>query len=101
MAPSSQTINVGMIGYQFMGKAHSHAFKDVGMFFEPRLSPVMKVLCGRTEGKLRAAAELYGWEETETDWERLVAREDVDLVDIAGPNWLHAPAAIALTISPE
>jgi predicted dehydrogenase len=95
MAGRSQTINVGMIGYQFMGKAHSHAFKDVGMFFQPRLTPVMKVICGRTEGKLREAAELYGWEQIETDWERLVARDDVDLVDIAGPNWLHAPAAIA------
>ncbi len=88
-------INVGMIGYQFMGKAHSHAFKDVAMFFQPRLQPVMKVLCGRTEDRLREAAQLYGWEETETDWQRLVARDDLGLIDIAGPNWLHAPAAIA------
>ena len=62
------SINVALIGYAFMGKAHSNAYRQVSHFFSPRLTPRMKVLCGRTPAKVRAAAREYGWEETATDW---------------------------------
>ena len=63
-------VNVALIGYAFMGRAHSNGYRQVGPFFAPRLTPRLKVLCGRTERALRAAARQYGWEETETDWRR-------------------------------
>jgi len=61
-------VNIGMIGYKFMGKAHSHAYKDVQMFFQPPLQPVMRAICGRTRAGVSAAAKQYGWESVETDW---------------------------------
>ena len=76
------TINVALIGYTFMGKAHSNAYRQVGPFFSPRLTPRMKVLCGRTPAKVKAAAKQLGWEETSTDWEEVVNRKDIDVVDI-------------------
>jgi len=88
-------INVALIGYKFMGKAHSRAYRDAGMFFNPSAQPVLKVLCGRTEKDLKAAAAKFGWQEYETSWEKVVAREDIDLVDISTPPGMHAPIAIA------
>ncbi|MBI1926393.1 gfo/Idh/MocA family oxidoreductase, partial [Candidatus Poribacteria bacterium] len=79
-------LNVALIGYKFMGKAHSHAYKDVHFFFKEDCVPVMKVICGRNEAPLRAAAEAWNWEEIETSWERVVQRDDIDLVDIASPQ---------------
>jgi predicted dehydrogenase len=89
------TINVALIGYAFMGKAHSNAYRQVGPFFSPRLTPRMKVLCGRTPAKVKAAARDLGWEETSTDWEEVVNRKDIDLVDISTPGDSHAEIAIA------
>jgi predicted dehydrogenase len=89
------SVNVALIGYNFMGKAHSNAYRQVGHFFSPRLTPRMKVLCGRTPAKVRAAARNYGWEETSTDWEEVVNRKDIDLVDISTPGDSHAEIAIA------
>ncbi len=88
-------INVALIGYAFMGKAHSNAYRQVGPFFKPRLMPRMKVLCGRTPAKVKAAAQEYGWEETSTDWEAVINRKDIDLVDICTPGDSHAEIAIA------
>lgn len=88
-------INVAMIGYAFMGRAHSNAYRQVSRFFSPRLTPRMKVLCGRSAGGVRKAAAALGWEEAETDWRRVVARKDVDLVDIVTPGDSHAEIAIA------
>jgi predicted dehydrogenase len=88
-------VNVALIGYAFMGKAHSNAYRQVGPFFSPRLRPRLKVLCGRTKEKLQAAARQYGWEETATDWEAVVRRKDIDIVDVSTPGDLHAPIAIA------
>ncbi len=82
----ADTINVGLVGYKFMGKAHSNAWRQVAHFFDPKLKPVMKALCGRTEPAVKAAAEQFGWEGYETDWRKLVAREDIDLVDICTPG---------------
>ncbi len=89
------SINVALIGYAFMGKAHSNAYRQVTPFFKPRLTPRMKVLCGRTPAKVRAAAREYGWEESATDWEEVVNRKDIDLVDISTPGDSHAAIAIA------
>jgi predicted dehydrogenase len=88
-------VNVALIGYAFMGKAHSNAYRQVAPFFSPRLRPRLKVLCGRTKEKVQAAASQYGWEEAATDWEAVVRRKDIDLVDVATPGDLHAPIAIA------
>ncbi|MFQ5867989.1 MAG: Gfo/Idh/MocA family protein [bacterium] len=91
----AKKINVGMVGYKFMGKAHSHAYRDVDMFFETETVPVMKVICGRTETAVAEAARKFGWEAYETSWERLVQREDIGLVDINTPNSTHREIAVA------
>ncbi|CAN5141609.1 Gfo/Idh/MocA family oxidoreductase [soil metagenome] len=88
-------LGVGMIGYAFMGKAHSHAWRTAPRFFELPLHPEMTVLAGRHEPAARAAAQTLGWDEVETDWRRLVVRDDVDLVDICSPGDTHAEMAIA------
>jgi predicted dehydrogenase len=88
-------INIGILGYKFMGKAHSNAYRQVNRFFPGRLTPRMKVLCGRDRKAAEAAARLYGWEEVETDWRKVVARKDVDVVDISTPGNLHHPMALA------
>jgi predicted dehydrogenase len=91
----ARKIGVGMVGYKFMGKAHSHAYHDVARFFELEAEPVMVALCGRDEAAVAAAAGRYGWQGHETDWRRLVARPDIDLIDVATPNNMHAEIAIA------
>jgi len=91
----AKRINVGMVGYKFMGKAHSHAYRDVNMFFETGTVPVMKVICGRTEAAVSEAARRFGWEAYETSWEKLVGREDIDLVDINTHNSAHREIAVA------
>ena len=88
-------INVALIGYAFMGRAHSNAYRQVGPIFEPRLRPRMKVLCGRNQGAVQQAADRLGWEEVATDWREVVARKDIDLVDVSTPGDSHAEIAIA------
>jgi predicted dehydrogenase len=88
-------INVALIGYAFMGRAHSNAYRQVAPFLSPRLTPRLKVLCGRDAKAVRAAARRLGWEETATDWREVVARPDVDLVDVSTPGDSHAAIAIA------
>ncbi len=92
----AKTLSVGMVGYKFMGKAHSNAYRQVARFF-PDLEtvPVMKALCGRDEAGVRKAAETFGWQGYETDWRRLVARDDIDIIDIGAPGNLHAEIAVA------
>ena len=90
-----RTIRVGMVGYKFMGKAHSHAYRDVGMFFDMDAGYEMKAICGRDEQGVRDAASRFGWESWETDWRRLVARDDIDMVDINTPNDSHKEIALA------
>ena len=91
----ARTINVALIGYAFMGKAHSNAYRQVAPFMSPRIEPRMKVICGRTRSNVEAAARQYGWEEASTDWRTVVTRPDIDLVDISTPGDLHAEIAIA------
>ncbi|HEX6971029.1 MAG TPA: Gfo/Idh/MocA family oxidoreductase [Limnochordia bacterium] len=90
----AKTLGVGLIGYKFMGKSHSHAFRDVSMFFDLPAKPVMKAICGRDEAAVRRAAEQWGWEGIETDWRRLVSRKDIDIIDISAPGDVHAEMAI-------
>jgi predicted dehydrogenase len=93
---SKRKLNVALIGYQFMGKAHSNAYRQVARFFDDlEVEPVMKVICGRNEENVRKAAQKYGWEEYDTSWERVVERKDIDLVDVSVPGNMHAPIAIA------
>lgn len=88
-------IRVGLVGYKFMGKAHSHAYKDLIMFFEPKAIPVMRAICGRNEEAVRQVAQKYGWESYETSWERMVERDDIDLIDISSPGDTHRDIAVA------
>ncbi len=92
----AETINVGLVGYKFMGKAHSNAYRQVAHFFpDLALQPIMQVLCGRDRAATEAAAAQLGWREVETDWRALVARHDIGLIDISTPGDTHAPIAIA------
>ena len=89
------TYNVGLIGYQFMGKAHSNAYRQVGRFFDLPAEVRMRTLCGRDEAAVTKAAATLGWERVETDWRKVVADPEIDIVDIATPGNLHAEIAIA------
>jgi predicted dehydrogenase len=88
-------LNIGLVGYGFMGRAHSNAFRRVSNFFDLEYEPVMKAVCGRDEAKVKGFARKWGYETTETDWRKLVAREDIDLIDIACPNDMHKDIALA------
>ncbi len=95
MDPLAPDLGVGMVGYAFMGAAHSQAWRTAPHFFDLPLHPRMRALCGRDEGQVAAAADRLGWESTETDWRRLLTREDIDLVDICSPGNTHAEIAVA------
>ncbi|MBN2044594.1 MAG: Gfo/Idh/MocA family oxidoreductase [Anaerolineales bacterium] len=88
-------MNVAIIGYKFMGKAHSNAWKNVINFFDLPYKPVLKVACGRNQEAVQAFADNWGWEEVETDWQKVVEREDIDIIDISAPPSLHKEIAIA------
>lgn len=88
-------LNIALIGHGFMGRAHSNAFHQVGRFFEIPIELRLKVVCGRCEATLNRMASDWGWEETATDWEQVVGRPDIDVVDICTPNYLHEPIAVA------
>lgn len=87
-------LRVAMIGYGFMGRAHSNAYKRLTDFFPVQYRPVLQVACGRNEEKARAFAAQWGYQRVETDWRRAVRAPDVDLVDICAPNDSHAEIAI-------
>ena len=89
------SLGVGMVGYAFMGRAHSQAWQAVSRAFDPPLRPRLAAICGRDKAATQAAADRLGWAAAETDWRALIARDDVQLVDIVAPGNLHAPIAIA------
>ena len=91
----SKPLNIGMIGYGFMGRTHSNAYCSVGNFFDLEYKPVLKAVCARNEEKVKAFADNWGYESYETDWRKLIARDDIDAVDICTPNNLHKEIAIA------
>lgn len=88
------TLNVAMIGYKFMGKAHSNAYRQVARMMNPAAEPIMKLLVGRTKADLQLAANEYGWQEIETDWHKAVSRADIDIVDICVTNNAHKEIAL-------
>lgn len=88
-------VRVAMIGYRFMGKTHSFGYMNLPLAFGAQYAVVRKVLVGRNAEELHGAAAAYGWEETETDWRRVLERKDVDLIDIGTPGDTHAEIAIA------
>ena len=88
-------LRVGMIGYEFMGAAHSQAWRTVNHAFDLPLSARMSVICGRDEARVSAAATKLGWAEHSTDWRAVVARDDIDLIDICSPGNTHAEIALA------
>jgi len=88
-------LNIALIGHGFMGKAHSYAYLATGFFFPTGIEPVRKVICGRHEKPLKQAAEAFGWEEYSTDWRQVVARPDIDVVNIVTPPDTHAEMIIA------
>ncbi|GAA1263241.1 Gfo/Idh/MocA family oxidoreductase [Pseudonocardia aurantiaca] len=94
-AGTAERLGVGLVGYAFMGAAHSQAWRTAGRFFDLPLTPDMAVLCGRDAAATAAAAEKMGWRTTETDWKALLRRDDVQLVDICTPGDTHAEIAVA------
>ncbi|MBX3731209.1 MAG: Gfo/Idh/MocA family oxidoreductase [Verrucomicrobiae bacterium] len=92
---SKQPLRIGLIGYGFMGRAHSNAYAKVGHFFDSPYTLVRQAVCARNEAAVTAFAARWGYASVETDWRRLIARDDIDVVDIAVPNNLHAEMAIA------
>jgi predicted dehydrogenase len=88
-------LNIGMIGYGFMGRAHSNAWRKVANFFDTGYRPVLKAVAARDHAKAENFAAMWGYESVETDWRKLVERKDVDAIDICVPNDLHAEIAIA------
>lgn len=93
---TKKKLNIGLIGGGFMGRTHANGYNRIGNFFpELEYQPVLKAVCFRNETKLKAFAEQWGFESYETDWRKLIAREDIDAVDICTPNDTHAEIAIA------
>ncbi len=88
-------LNVGLIGYGFMGRTHSNAFRKVNNFFDLEYQPVLKAVCARSADKAQEFADKWGYQSIETDWRKLVDRKDIDLIDIGSPNNTHAEIAIA------
>lgn len=92
---TKKKLNIGMVGYGFMGRTHSNAFRSVSNFFDLPYEPVLKTICARNPERLQAFKETWGYESTATDWRSLIERDDIDLIDIASPNDTHAEIAIA------
>lgn len=92
---TKQKLRVGLVGYGFMGRTHSNAFRSVGNFFDLDREIELVAVCGRDRAKAEAHAAAWGFGSVETDWRALVARDDIDLIDIAAPNDTHHDVAIA------
>ena len=92
---SSRELRVGMVGYGFMGAAHSQAWRTVNRVFDLPARVIMVAVCGRNAVKVAAAATRFGWAEAVTDWRELIARDDIDIIDVCTPGDSHAEIAIA------
>ena len=92
---AAKTVNVGLIGTKFMGKAHSNAYLKVAKFFDAEPQPVMKAICGRHADETAEFAKRFGWESYESDWKKVCERKDIDVVDIASPGGTHHDIAVA------
>lgn len=97
---AKKPLNIGLVGYGFMGRTHSNGYKRVNDFFpDVEYQPVLKAICARNEERAQAFADQWGFESVETDWKALVARDDIDAVDICTPNNTHAEIAIAAAVA--
>jgi predicted dehydrogenase len=92
---AKKQLRVGLIGYSFMGRAHSNAFHPVNHFFPSSYEIIPQAVCGRDAAKTQEFADKWGYKSIETDWKKLIARDDIDVIDIATPNNMHAEQAIA------
>jgi predicted dehydrogenase len=90
-----KNLNIGMIGYGFMARAHSNAYRRVNNFFDLQYRPVLKAVCGRDKAQATAFAEKWGYESVETDWKKLIERPDIDAIDVCAPNNLHKEISLA------
>src|ERR1041385_2332047 len=88
-------LNIGLVGYGFMGRTHSNAFLQAGRFFDLAYQPILKCVCARNPDRAKTFGDNWGFESFETDWRKLVDRRDIDLIDIASPNDTHAEIAVA------
>ena len=92
---AGKPLRIGLVGYGFMGRAHSNAFRKAGNFFELGYTPELAAVCGRNREQAEAHAAQWGYASVETDWEKLIKRDDIDLIDITAPNDMHKDIAIA------
>ncbi|MFN0101242.1 MAG: Gfo/Idh/MocA family protein [Bryobacteraceae bacterium] len=92
-------LRIGLIGYGFMGRTHSNAFRKVNNFFDVPFEPVLQTVCARNEERATAFAAKWGYASAETDWRKVVESPDIDLIDIASPNDTHAEIAIAAAMA--
>ncbi len=91
----AKKLNIGLIGYGFMGRTHSNAYRKVNQFFDVGYEPVLKAVCARSKDTVEQFAQRWGWESTETDWRKLIERQDIDVIDIGSPNNTHHEIAVA------
>ncbi len=91
----SKPLRIGMIGYGFMGRAHSNAYRQVSQFFSLKHRPVLAACCARNKEKIAAFAENWGYESYETDWRKLIERKDIDVIDVGSPNNTHLEIVLA------
>ena len=91
----SKPLRIGMIGYGFMGRAHSNAYRQVSQFFNLPHKPVLQACCARNEAKIKEFAANWGYASYETDWRKLIARDDIDVIDIGSPNNTHLEITLA------
>src|SRR5258707_6897932 len=92
---AKKDLNIGLVGYGFMGRTHSNAFLQAPRFFDLPYQPVLKAIAARNADRVRTFADTWGYATADTDWRAVVERKDIDLVDIASPNDTHAEIAIA------
>jgi predicted dehydrogenase len=92
---AKQPLNIGIVGYGFMGRTHANAYNQVSRFFDVPRTPVLKAVCGRDQAKAKAYADNWGFQSIESDWRRLLERSDIDAIDICTPNDSHAEIAMA------
>ncbi len=92
---TKKILNIGMVGYGFMGRTHSNAFLQAPRFFDLEYQPTLKAICARNADRAKQFADNWGYQSFETDWRKLIDRRDIDLIDIASPNDTHAEIAIA------
>jgi predicted dehydrogenase len=92
---AKKEVGIGLIGYAFMGKTHSNAYRQVDKFFDPDVKPVLRAICGRNEENVRRAADHFGFASYETDFRKLIERPDIDIIDVSSPGNEHLPMAIA------